>query len=291
MSGENGHQFGDGKYGLGGMFGPPFKGFPSLPIVTPDPPPRTRTQAQKYGGLFYIGIGGLAVLIALVGWFGVRVWTLREVWTNIYILHDRGEPEVRRIEAAFALSRDPRTTAQQRWDIALRKELPELARYLIAESLGADVVTDSLRGYPLAVARSEDWPSWLRVLLTRPLALAAADGAAIAVEPLDELRKHPDPMVGLWAAFAEAVSPKSVQTASPKSVAAAVTMLDEAAKAPVPARELAELLRDARTASDDDRRALLDRATVWLRTHQPEAARIWKDWEVRDGKLVHEASP
>lgn len=251
--------------------------FPSLPIVTPNPPRLGR--AEKYGGLFYLGVGGLLVLAALVGWFSVNLWLLRDVWTNIYILHDPGRPEARRIQAAYALSRDPSTTDRQRWDVALRTELPELARYLVAESLGPGIVADDPRGHPLAVARSPDWPGWLRALAARPIALAAADGTAVPTEPLEELRNHADPMIGLWAAFAEAVSPQPVD--------AAVKQLDETARSPGPARELAVLLQAARSASGDDRRSLLAQAALWLRSHHPEAIRIWNRWEIQGDALVN----
>ncbi len=60
--------------------------FPDLPIVTPDPP--RRSESERYGSLFYLGVGGLAVLVVLIGWFGWSAWSLRDVWTNIYILND-----------------------------------------------------------------------------------------------------------------------------------------------------------------------------------------------------------
>jgi len=283
MSDENGHQNPSEFNGIGGQFVPAFKGFPSLPIVTPGPPPRTRTQAEKYGGLFYLGIGGLAIILVMVGWFSFGVWRLRDVWANVYILSDRTKPEDRRIEAAFALSRDFHTNTEQRREIVLRKDLPELARYLVAESLGADIVNDDLRGYPRVVAKSEGWPNWLRLLLTRTLALASANGASLPAESLEELRNHPDRMIGLWAAFAEAVSTKP----SPESS----RMLAEAAAGNGPELELAEILQAAVTAKEEEQRHLLERATIWLRTHHPEAIRIWKGWEVRDGKLVHTATP
>jgi hypothetical protein len=277
MIGENGHQNGSGTNGHGGAFGPGFQGFPSLPIVTPDPP--RRSTSERYGSLFYLGVGGLAITLAMVGWFSIGVWRLRDVWANVYILHDSSRTEHERIAAAFALSRDPRANNEQRMEIILRKGLPEPARYIIAESLGADVVNDSPRGFPTMVAKSEGWPDWLRLLLTRPLALASADGASVPVEPLEILRNHPDRMIGLWAAFAEAVSARPI--------ADALAMLDHAATTPGPEQELAQLLRDAaRTKNEDEQHAILDRATVWMRTHHPEAARIWKGREVRDGKLI-----
>src|SRR5258708_14408164 len=103
--------------------------FPQLPIVTLDPPPKL-SQTEKYGGLFYLGITGLVVVVGLVGWFAWSAWLLRDVWTNIYVLHDEKKPEVDRIRAAYALSRDTRVDPQHRWDLALLRPLPPLARSL-----------------------------------------------------------------------------------------------------------------------------------------------------------------
>ena len=59
--------------------------------------------------------------------------------------------------------------------------------------------------YALTVARSPDWPDWLRLLLCARLAYGAARGYAIPREALDELAHHADPMIGLWAACALAL--------------------------------------------------------------------------------------
>ena len=101
--------------------------FPSLPIIN-NPQAPARSQREKYGTLFYLGILGLIVLVTLVGWFGYRVWSLRDVWAKIYVLNDAREPEARRIQAAFSLGRDPRVEQRQLWDLSLRRGLPELAR-------------------------------------------------------------------------------------------------------------------------------------------------------------------
>src|SRR3954465_2449948 len=80
--------------------------FPTLPIVTPDLP--RRSTREKYGGALYLGLAGLAAILALVGWFVHGAWSLREVWSNVYVLHDGRRPDAERIRAADALSRDPR---------------------------------------------------------------------------------------------------------------------------------------------------------------------------------------
>lgn len=247
-----------------------------LPIITPDPP--RRSQAQKFGGLFYLGIGGLAVLVLLIGWFGWGVWSLRHVWTRVYILNDAGRPEPERIDAALALSRDPDANQRQLWDLALSRVPPPLARYLLAEALTSEAIQADPSGYALAVARSEGWPDWLRLLLVRPLAY---DGGrrALPPAPLAELRRHPDPFIGLWAAYIQAVAREDPEAAA---------MLDRAASGPEPTAELARMLDGALKAGDDpaSRARLLDRATLWQRRHHPDSARLWDGWEVAGERIA-----
>ena len=111
--------------------------FPALPILPADEA-RRLTNVEKYGGLYYLGIGGLCVVLGLVGWFGYSVWTLKSLWVNVYVLHDRSRPDPERIAAAFAIARDPSANQRQRWDIAMERNLPPLARYILAESLTAE---------------------------------------------------------------------------------------------------------------------------------------------------------
>jgi hypothetical protein len=251
---------------------------PSLPVIRVDGP--RKTQAEKYGGLYYLGIAGLFVLVGLIGWFAYGVWSLRDVGTRIYVLHDPGRPEVERIEAAFALSRDPRVSQRQLWDIGVRdRGLPPLARYLVAEALTAEAASADPRGYALSVARSEGWPNWLRLLLLRPLAFRAAEGGTIAPEPLAELRRHPDPMIGLWAAFTQAAAHHDEDTARRD--------LQRAAGSEGPAGEQARSLLAALEARGDERTRGLMRATLRLRRGHPEAARIWEGWGVHVDHLVH----
>ena len=104
---------------------------PSLPIINPDLP--ARSTREKYGLLFTLGILGLMVLVALVGWFAYRAWSLRDVWAGIYVLHDKKEPEEKRLQAAYRLSRESRMEQNQLWEMSLRRGLPELARLVLAE--------------------------------------------------------------------------------------------------------------------------------------------------------------
>ena len=86
----------------------------------PPPPPPPRTERDKYGGLFYLGIGGLALLVVMIAWFGYSVWQLRDVWAEVYALHDPKRSDAERIESAVKLSRDPRVTDRQLMEICLR---------------------------------------------------------------------------------------------------------------------------------------------------------------------------
>lgn len=258
--------------------------FPPLPIVTPDPP--RLSQGEKYGGLFYVGAVGLLVLMALVAWFAWGTWSHRAVWSNVYILHDRHRPDAERVRAAYALSRDPRVNQRQYWDMCLRTPLPGLARYVLAESLTAEAASADPRGYVLTVARSPGWPRWLRLLLARPLAYAAARGLAVPVDPLVELRdRGDDPALTLWADFALAAS------APADRADAATRALADAARGDRPDHALAQALLDSLHARGDERIRRLDVATRWLRTHHPEAARLWAGWRVEGDRLVPIAAP
>jgi hypothetical protein len=261
---------------------PPGIEFPVLPIVTPaereQDQTRRRSGRDKYGGLFYLGLAGLAVVAALVGWFGWSAWSLRAVWRNVYVLHDPSRSEAERVEAAYALARDPRVNQRQYWDTCLRKPLPALARYVLAEALTAEAVMADPRGYALAVARSTDWPVWLRLLLARPLAYAAAQGVPIPAAPLRELRdRQYDPAITLWVDFAlAATKPPDGDAVAALARAAEGTAADSA---------FATMLLEALRAEGTQRIRRLDEASRWLRTHHPEAAKVWSGWRVEGEDL------
>jgi hypothetical protein len=261
--------------------------FPDLPILNPNevpaapaPTARARSQREKYGGLFYLGIGGILLLIALVGWFGQGLWSNRDIWADVYALNDAKRPESERLDAALRLARNPRLDDGPRMEMALRKDLPELARYLLAESVSTDLVAHDPRSYALTVARSEGWPDWLRLLLARRLAYGAGRGYDVPREALDELRRHSDPMIGLWATYSSAVLPRT----GPDP--ALTADLEKAATAQGPTGELARRLLEALRATGEERERRLDEATEWLRRHHPEAAEIWRGREVRDQNVV-----
>src|SRR5271157_2054308 len=251
--------------------------FPSLPIIN-NPQAPQRSQRVKYGTLFYLGIVGLILLVTLVAWFGYRVWSLRDVWAKIYVLNDAREPEARRIQAAFSLGRDPRFEQRQLWDLSLRRGLPELARHILAEGIGAELVAEDPQGYVTAVARSPGWPDWLRLALARAMAYAATRGHAISRERLGELCRLDDPILRLWALYALAVQPRpDPQTA---------VEIERIAKSSAPEHELAELLLAAIRTDEAHRLKILDRATLWNREHHPATVRLWQGWTVREGTLV-----
>ena len=258
--------------GQGG--GDPFKPrFPSLPIVQigpQDSPSKPLSQAEKFGGLYYLGIGGLAVMVALLGWFCLRVWETWPVWTAIYALNDPSRPEPERVAAASRLAADPTVNDRQKWDLALNREVPARGRYILAEALSADAVAGDPRAYALSVALSEGWPDWLRLLLLRPLALAAVRKPKVPPEPLRALAASQDPVIGLWADYARAAGLDPMPEATAR--------LRRDAESETPPSGLARLLLGALDADDPSvRRARLAEATAWNRLHHAGSAEVWAE--------------
>ncbi len=251
-------------------------GFPQLPIVNPSVP--ARGQREKYGGLFYLGITGLVVLVAILAWFVYGVWSHRDLWARVYVLHDARRPESERIEAAFRLSRDLRLGDDARREMALERSLPDLARYLLAEAVSTEAVARDPRAFALAAARSPGWPDWLRLLFARRLAYGAARGYAIPRDAVAELAQHADPMIRVWAFYTFAVSPGANATMAAELAKAAVS--------PGDAKELAAMLLADLGAPAANREERLDEATRWMRHHHGEAAKIWQGWEIEGGQLV-----
>jgi hypothetical protein len=257
--------------------------FPDLPIISPDAAQTSRSTRDKYGGLYFLGLSGLLIVVALVTWFAWGAWTHRAIWRNVYVLHDASRLEAERVVAAYALARDGRVNQRQYWDVSLRRSLPPLARYVLAEALTGEAVAGDPRGYALAVARSEGWPVWLRLLLARPLAYAAAQGMPLPADAMRELRdRHHDPAIDLWAEFALA--------ASTPADGPATAALERAAATDGPNRPFAEKLLAALRSQGVERTQRLDDATLWLRSHHPAAVAVWEAWNVEAGRLVPKRS-
>ena len=137
--------------------------FPELPILNASAVVSTsapvRSQREKYGGLFYLGISGLVFLIAWIGWFGYGVWTNRDIWADVYTLSSTTRPEEERVQAAFRLSGNPRLDDTQKMALTLRRDLPDLARYLLAESVSTELVARDPRSFTMLVARVRAGPT------------------------------------------------------------------------------------------------------------------------------------
>lgn len=252
-------------------------GMPSLPIVNLEPWEQ-RSNLEKYGGFFYLALGGLVVLLGLIGWFAWGVWSLREVWRDVYVLHDPSRTEVDRVNAADRLARNPDATQRQLYEIARRSDLPDAARYLITEALTAEAASSDPSGYAEAIIRSEGWPDWLRLLFLRPLAYGSGEGEAIDPAPIRELSRHPDPILRLWALYTLAESSRYHRSEHEQLRRAA---------AEGPHAELAQLLLRALDSTDGARRVgFLDEATTWIREHHPGAIEVWARWDRRGGEFV-----
>ncbi len=50
---------------------------------------------EKYGGLYYLGIGGLIVSMFLVGSFFYDLYRTRDLWAAVYVLYDSAPPTPR----------------------------------------------------------------------------------------------------------------------------------------------------------------------------------------------------
>jgi hypothetical protein len=252
------------------------KPFPELPIVTPDPP--RLTLQEKYGSFLYLGIAGLVITVALVAQFVQALWSTRDIWYAVYALNDPTKPEAERIESAWVVARSTSANDRQRSDLAFRKDLPPLVRYILAEGLTSDAIRNDTKAYALMVAKSEGWPDWLRLMMARPMAYGVGDGYRIAWEPLDLLRESHDPALALWATYTRAVM-------APGDAPAMKALVESASKDGL-YQPLAKMLEIASKLEGETRARKLDEATRWLRTHHPEAKLLWEGWTERDGKLV-----
>jgi hypothetical protein len=250
--------------------------FPTLPIVNPTLP-STGTERSKYGGLFHLGIAGLAGLALLLAWFALGLWANRRAFADVYILHDASRPPMERAEAALRIARDGHLDDSQLMEMSLNRDLPDLARYLLAEGVSPNAAARDPRGYALTVARSPGWPDWLRLVLARPLAYGASRGYAIPREALVELSGRSDPMIAIWASYALAARP--VDPSNQRAV------LEQAALAQDANGDLAKQLVRALDAEEPEKTHLLDRTTIWLRYFHPGSAEIWRGWNMGDRRV------
>jgi hypothetical protein len=250
--------------------------FPELTIVTPDPP--RLTLQEKYGSLLYLGIAGLVISLALVAQFVQALWSTRDIWYAVYALNDPSKPMAERIESAWVIARSPSANDSQRLQMALRKELPPLARYIVAEGMTSDSIRSDTKAYALMVAKSEGWPPWLRLMIARPMAYGVGEGYQIAWEPLDLLRQSEDPALALLATYTKAVM-------LPGDPQADKSLSEFAGKEGL-FQPFAKLLETASKLESEARVQKLDEATRWLRTHHPGAKLLWEGWEERNGKLA-----
>ena len=202
----------------------------------------------------------------MIAWFGYSVWQLRDVWAEVYALHDSKRSDAERIESAIKLSRDPRVTDHQLMEICLRRDLPDRARYLLAEAVSTEAVARDPRAYALTVALSQDWPDWLRLVLARRLAYGATRGYAIpevGAGRTGEALGPDDPSLGgLLAGRAARLENRRGRQARRSSAHHGRQRQ---------ARRDALATRGTAPPKSAERR--LDEATIWLRHHHPQAAR------------------
>lgn len=257
---------------------------PLLPILAPDQP--RKSTAEKYGGLLYLGVAGLIALALLIGLFGYGVWSMRSIWADVYALNDARRSEPDRINAAWRLSRDERVTDRQRWDLAMNRGLPPLARYLLAEGLTAEATEADPRAYALALARSKGWPPWLRPLIMRPIVYAASVGRPIDRESLRELQGDQDGIVGLLAALARTWDD------DPAIAADGQRHLDVSSSTlQQPLRGFAATLRTTSLLHQPKLRESLDATSAWLRDHGCGAAELWSGWQETATGMARKAAP
>lgn len=258
-----------------------------LPILPSNPVPSPtsgRSPTEKYGGLYWLGIGGLVVIVGLIGAFVIGMSRISDVLRLTYVLHDPRESLPTRVQAAYELSQDARTTDRQRWDMAIRTTNPPIARYVLAEGLTVEAVRGDVEGYALAVARSPGWPGWFRWLVFRPMVLRAEEDGQPSGPLIEEIRDAL-PAEGasrLWVAYFVLAggaddlgliewARTAMQAGSEAAeTSALVGLFDRALHA---------------TTQTEQRQAIAD-ATLWMRGHDPNCRQVWDGWQVVNHRLV-----
>jgi|GEM_PF-1295206 len=255
----------------------PVLGAVSAAPISPSSLPSSRTAREKYGVLFWLGSAGLMGVILWVGWFAWNVWSMRDVWRDVFVLFDERSALVERIQAGDRLANDPRVTPAQIWEFVFRKELPTLARWRLAERLGAEAVRGDPRGFALATARSPNWPDWLRAQFARALAEAAVQGVTLSEVGLEEMTDHPDPVTRAFTLVALATRRGADATAQ----ANARDQLHRLAADQPFLTRFVDCLRIVLEQPDRDRRLqALEDAKLWMRRGHPDFASIWEGWNM-----------
>ena len=129
-----------------------------------------------------LGIAGLGVLVALIGWFAWGVFAHGSIWSNVFVVNNAKAPMHRRIEAAMALASAKRPEAGPRLLMALRLR-SERDRALEALAfLGRAAPGEAVE----AVDRLAS--GWLTPGITR---VRAAYALVRMVAPTSDRREHP----------------------------------------------------------------------------------------------------
>jgi hypothetical protein len=231
---------------------------PLPPIITLDPP--RLSAREKYGSLFYLGVAGLVFVSLLLTWFCFQAWSLRNIWIDVYVLHDASRPEAERVAAAHRLSVDRRVNDRQAFDIALRKAIPVAARLMLADRVRGDLAAEDPSGYTVMLEHGTVWPIWLRVELARPLAYAAVAGTSLPMRSLESLAADPEPAIALWANAAIALERGANRTEAIDRIKALANHKSDRG-------ELAGLLLEAVNSADLNQKInRLDAATKRTRT-------------------------
>jgi hypothetical protein len=201
----------------------------------------------------------LVALIGWVSWFAFRAWSMRDLWSNVAIIHDPRRPLEDRLTAARGVSRDPRVDPRQIWDMLIQDGLPERVRSVLGTGLPEDLVRAEPGVVLGAVASRQDWPASLRLALLLKAAHAVRADGAWPVGPLRDLQVSDDPAIAMLASFVQAACFRD---------SAARARLERRAGDPT-SGEFARRLSWALEANDEHRRDELERAQSWLEANHP----------------------
>lgn len=255
--------------------------FPELPILPA--PPNRRSNRERFGSLYFLGIGGLVFVLALISWFGWGVWNLREVWRDTYVLYQTGRSLIDRVQAADRLAHDPRVTTQQKLAILLDPQVPDLARWRVGESLGSDAAESDPIEFSKLLLPDRRQPVWLDLLLLRVLADASDHSVRFPPALLDAIDPGEDRWRQVWLDYARMFQ----NGAGPEHR----ERLEQIRRSPGQTVEAAELLARAADAEEPRRASLLREAFLSTRAMHPGVQQIWRGWTETQGRLTPRADP